>query len=96
MPLIAALLAWVALGAGVVTFGIGVAVLRGEAFLVTLIYAGMATLVLQLFAAIVATVHGRLLAEDLRAMDPVSPAVEAAVGQGPPSSASSSTHRRDP
>ncbi len=96
MELIAALLAWVALVAGVVTLCIGVAAGRGNAALETLIYAGMATLVLQLFAAIVATVHGRLLADGTQAPDHASPAVEAGVGQTNPSSASAQVHRRGP
>ncbi len=61
MAVIPTILAWLVLVAGVATFVIGVAVGRGAATVETLLYSGMGTLILQFFAALVTTVHGRLL-----------------------------------
>jgi mannose/fructose/N-acetylgalactosamine-specific phosphotransferase system component IID len=64
MAKIPGFLALAALVAGIVTFLVGVALGRGQAEVATLIYGGLVTLFLQVFAVVVTFVHARLLGEE--------------------------------
>jgi len=65
MAQIPALLALLALISGIVTMVIGVSVGHENASLETLIYAGMTTLFLQVFALAVTFIHSRLVTQDM-------------------------------
>ncbi|MFP6665204.1 MAG: hypothetical protein VCC00_13480 [Deltaproteobacteria bacterium] len=64
MAKIPGFLALAALVAGIVTFLLGVALGRGQAEVASVIYAGLVTLFLQVFAVAVTFVHARLLGEE--------------------------------
>ena len=65
MAQIPALLALLALISGIVTMVIGVSVGHENASLETLIYAGMVTIFLQVFALAVTFIHSRLVTQDM-------------------------------
>ena len=65
MAQIPALLALLALISGIVTMIIGVSVGHENASLETLIYAGMVTIFLQVFALAVTFIHSRLVTQDM-------------------------------
>jgi hypothetical protein len=79
MAQIPALLALLALISGIVTMVIGVSVGHENASLETLIYAGMTTLFLQVFALAVTFIHSRLVTQDMATL---MMAVEEARTQG--------------
>ena len=65
MAQIPALLALIALISAIVTMVIGVSVGHENASVETLIYAGMATIFLQVFALAVTFIHSRLVTQDM-------------------------------
>ncbi|HAC79866.1 MAG: hypothetical protein P8K76_13180 [Candidatus Binatia bacterium] len=65
MAQIPALLALIALISAIVTMVIGVSVGHENASVETLIYAGMATIFLQVFALAVTFIHSRLVTQDI-------------------------------
>lgn len=84
MAQIPALLALIALVSGIITMVIGVSVGHENASIETLIYAGMVTLFLQVFAVAVTFIHSRLVTDDIATLMLAVEKAQATMRSDPP------------